>query len=387
MNGVNVRRALVGLIALCGTAIASASNVDKIVVYSMSNEFSGNRIFAWYVGSLGNFTPAGTYVTRGRGSGTMETPLAGPNDGIDPLGSQGSLTLSPDGKWLYAVNAAGGSVTVFRVLPTGRLVFADVKQTLGKNPVSVTSNGNLVVVANVNDPTTLVPATLTTFRQNAAGNLTVIPQSVHQLSGPMARPSQVSFSPDLSQVIVTERETNVIEIFNMHRDGTMALASITPSVRPAPFGFAFSGNNFVVSEAAPGSPLGSSVSSYALNPPSGLSTQVISAGILNGQQASCWTTINPAGNRAYTSNTVSQTISSYNVAGDGTVTLREPAIVTGASPIDSGMSADGKLFFQLMGEKSAIVVYAVDANGDLNLIGIRHTPMPAFGVQGLVVSR
>jgi 6-phosphogluconolactonase len=41
-----------------------------------------------------------SYGTDGRGSGGT----------VDPLASQGSLTLSADGAWLFAVNAGSGSV-------------------------------------------------------------------------------------------------------------------------------------------------------------------------------------------------------------------------------------------------------------------------------------
>jgi 6-phosphogluconolactonase len=386
MNGVNVRRGLLGLLAIFTTSLANASFVDKTVVYAMSNENSTNRIFSWYVGDEGNFTPLGVYSTRGQGSGTNEAPLSGPVDGIDPLGSQGSVTISPNGRWLYAVNAGEGSVSVFRVLQSGRLVFASKMNTGGKVPVSVTSNGTWVVVANVNSPGQRYPSNLATFFQSPSGFLTAT-STLTPLSGPGARPSQVSFTPDGTQLVVTERETNTIDVFDVHLDGTLGLATTVPSVRTGPFGFGFAGNALVVSEAAPGDPLGSSASSYLFNPPGGASVSVISGGVLNGQLASCWTTINPAGNRAYLSNTVSQTISSYTIGANGALTLREPAIISGASPIDSGINARGRLFFQLLGEKSAIVVYGVDANGDLNFIRIQHTSMPAFGVQGLAVSR
>jgi 6-phosphogluconolactonase len=52
-----------------------------------------------------------SYGTDGRGSGGT----------VDPLASQGSLTLSTDGAWLFAVNAGSSSVIGFR-FNNGKLV-------------------------------------------------------------------------------------------------------------------------------------------------------------------------------------------------------------------------------------------------------------------------
>jgi 6-phosphogluconolactonase len=114
---------------------------------------------------------------------------------------------------------------------------------------------------------------------------------------------------------------------------------------------------------------------------------VVSGGVLNGQIASCWVTMAPNGMNAYTSNTGSNTVTNYAVDAGGRLTLQQAAVTSGPAPIDSGITADGRTFFQLSGQKSAISMYSVGTNGDLSLVWIRQTALPGIGVQGFAVSR
>ena len=66
---------------------------------------------------------------------------------MDPLASQGSLTLSKDRSWLFAINAGSGTVSAFRV-EGSRLFLTDRISTEGSEPNSVTQHGNLVYVLN-----------------------------------------------------------------------------------------------------------------------------------------------------------------------------------------------------------------------------------------------
>jgi 6-phosphogluconolactonase len=371
-----------------GLLSSLASALDRTVVYAMDNNAANNRVFAFRVSDQGSLTPIGRFSTHGRGTGTSETPLAGPVDGIDPLGSQGSLVLSRNGRFLLAVNAGSGTVSLFRVLGNGFLLLVDVEPTGGRNPVSVTSWGNRIYVANVNDPTANQPSTITGLAMHQNGRLSRIPNSTHFLSSPAARPSQVSFTPDGTRLVVTERETNAISVFPINSNGTLQNPMVTPSTRPAPFGFDFSGSNrLIVSEAAPMDPIGSSASSYDLTV-TGIS--VVSPAVLNGQMASCWVTISPGGDRAYVSNTASNTVTTYGVAADGTLSVRQAAVPAGgdgSAPIDAGINDVGRLFFQLLGGKGTIAVYRVNGSGDLALIAIRNTGLPMLGSQGLTVLR
>src|SRR5580700_10668214 len=66
---------------------------------------------------------------------------------VTPLSSQGSLSLSQDKNWLFAVNAGSGTLSVFRLVDSS-LILTDQVATEGAEPVSVSQNGNLVYVLN-----------------------------------------------------------------------------------------------------------------------------------------------------------------------------------------------------------------------------------------------
>ena len=65
----------------------------------------------------------------------------------NPLASQGSLVLSDDGRFLYAVNAGSNQISVFEVRKAG-LRLIENQRSGGKRPISVTARGNLLYVLN-----------------------------------------------------------------------------------------------------------------------------------------------------------------------------------------------------------------------------------------------
>src|SRR2546428_10575484 len=84
------------------TAPAAAAGGSAGNVYTETNTASGNAILAYARSASGALSLSATYPTRGLGSG------AG-------LGSQGAVTVSDDGSWLYAVNAGSNDVSAFAI--------------------------------------------------------------------------------------------------------------------------------------------------------------------------------------------------------------------------------------------------------------------------------
>lgn len=373
---------LASALVIAGCAGALASN-DDTIVYAMDNAASGNSIHAWRLNSDGTLTTVGTFASGGNGTGTTETPLAGPNDGVDPLGSQGSIVVSPDEKYLLAVNAGSGSVSIFRIAQSGTLTLVDTESTGGTSPVSVTTRSNRVYVANVNDPDNNLPSTITAFTIGSDGSLTPVVGSSRQLSAPNARPSQIAITPDGSQVIVTERGTNVVSAFDILNGNTLGNPATVASPRPDPFGFGFVGiSRMVVSEAAAGAAQGSSASSYTLT---GGAPTVISSGVLNAQAASCWVTISGSRRQAFVSNSGTDSITNYDISTGGVLTIAQQAVPTGTgtAPIDSGTGRG--LFVQLLGATGEIATYDVNNDGDLVFIGAQTTGLPTLGSQGIAI--
>ncbi len=68
-------------------------------VFVMTNDADKNEVIAYQRDDSGALGEARHFETRGRGSGGT----------IDPLASQGALTLSADGRWLYLVRRVRGA--------------------------------------------------------------------------------------------------------------------------------------------------------------------------------------------------------------------------------------------------------------------------------------
>jgi len=77
-------------------------------VYVMTNNGTQNSVMVFHRNDGGALTQAGSFLTHGAGFGS----------GVDPLGSQGSLTLTSDHRLLLAVNAGSNDISVFGVKAT-----------------------------------------------------------------------------------------------------------------------------------------------------------------------------------------------------------------------------------------------------------------------------
>ncbi len=186
------------LFALALTWSAAAPAVENStgaagVVYVMTNRASANSVMVFSRATDGSLRQVQEVSTRGLGTGFT----------LDPLTSQGSLTLGSDGKFLFAVNAGSGELTSFTVTADG-LAFARKISSRGAFPVSVASSGGLVYVVNE-----LGVANIVGFTVDSAGHLQNIPGSTRMLAGgALAQPAQVRFTPDGSLLIVTEKGTD-----------------------------------------------------------------------------------------------------------------------------------------------------------------------------------
>src|SRR5579864_7422753 len=128
------------VVAMCAV-LPARSNAQTTnaagAVFVMTNAADKNEIIAYQRSADGSLQQGRSFRTDGRGSGGV----------TDPLGSQGSLTLSQDHSLLFAVNAGSGDISVFRV-HGARLVLLDKVPCGGSEPVAVAQNGNLVYVVN-----------------------------------------------------------------------------------------------------------------------------------------------------------------------------------------------------------------------------------------------
>ncbi len=85
------------------------------MLFSMTNAIN-NGIVAMKRDMAGMLSGAEVYMTNGNGTGEQT---------VDPLGSQGSVILSGNGRFLFAVNAGSNNISSVLV-QQGRLRLVDV---------------------------------------------------------------------------------------------------------------------------------------------------------------------------------------------------------------------------------------------------------------------
>src|SRR5579872_5949677 len=124
-----IRSLLVLMLAIAaGLSVRSNAqdNGNAGAVFVMTNAADMNEIIAYKRSSDGSLEKGRHFATGGRGSGGT----------TDPLGSQGSLTLTQDHQFILAVNAGSGEISVFQV-HGDMLKLIDKVPCSGSEPVAV----------------------------------------------------------------------------------------------------------------------------------------------------------------------------------------------------------------------------------------------------------
>ena len=170
-----------------GAGIAAAAPAAVGAVYTLTNATTGNAVQVFNRAADGSLTIAGAFATGGLGTG------AG-------LGSQDALVLSRDHRWLFAVNAGSNDVTVFAVWPGG-LTWVDKVTSGGTDPISLSIHDNLLYVLNASGSGNIAGFTI-----DGAGHPTPIANSSRPLSGSSVGPAQISFNPNGTALVVTEKK-------------------------------------------------------------------------------------------------------------------------------------------------------------------------------------
>lgn len=295
--------------------------------------------------------------------GTVPTGGLGTGAG---LGSQGAIAL--DRGRLFAVNAGDDTVSMLRAGHRGRVWLEDVAPSGGAGPISVTAHGRLVYVVNAGDAST--PANISGFRI-VWGQLVPLPGSSRPLSSATPGPAQIEFSPNGRQLVVTEKATNLIVTYAVDGNGHASGPNAQPSAGMTPFGFAFNRRSrLIVSEAFGGAPDASVLSSYSL---AGNGTITpITPNVATTETAACWVIVTMNGRYTYTTNTGSNSISGYRIGHDGSLMLLDAdgvTATTGAGPLDLALSRSSRFTYSLNGGVPEIQGFAVDGDGSLDVLG------------------
>jgi 6-phosphogluconolactonase len=359
----NAVRTLLSLALAIGVVSASHSDAQVAptnssgAVFVMTNDANRNEVISFKRASDGSLQPGRSSATGGRGTGGV----------TDPLESQGSLTLSQDHSFLFAVNGGSGELSVFFVHGSN-LTLVDKVATGGGEPNAVAQHGNLVYVVNVGGSSNVVG-----FSLNAAGHLRQIPNSTRFLTTNNSEAASLAFSPDGQFLLVTERATNNIDAFHVQEDGTLGPITINPSLDPGAFAVTFSPNGAaLVAETGPaGGNNASTIASYAIAPNGTISP--ITTGVPTLANATCWDVATPDGRWVYTSNPGSGTISGFSVSNTGVLAPLSGTIVatnpSGSTNLDIAVSADSKFVYTLNSGTGTVGIFGIQPDGSLSVVG------------------
>ncbi|OLB17331.1 MAG: hypothetical protein AUH12_04720 [Gemmatimonadetes bacterium 13_2_20CM_69_8] len=293
-------------------------------VYTLTNQVAGNAVAVFTRGADGRLTSAGTVATGGTGTG------AG-------LGSQGAVVLSDDGSRLFAVNAGSNAL-----------------------PISLTVHGNELYVLNAGGS-----GNISGFTVDNSGGLTPIAGSTQPLSGSNVGPAQVSFSPDGRHLVVTEKTTNLLDVYSLDANGSASGPTTTPSAGGTPFGFAFGHrSDLFVSEAA------GSASSYVLDASGNVT--LVSGAVSTQRGAPCWAVVTADGRFGFTGNG-SGSVSAFAITPNGAISLVDANGGTAVLPAgvnDIALSHNSRYLYVLQtGGAQAIHAFHIEADGHLTALG------------------
>ena len=191
---------LPGLLAVAAVAPASASaspgHRSPVVghVYLDDNTAGENSVAGFDHHADGSLTaePGSPFAAGGGGTGSG-------------LASQGAIQISPDGRFVIAVDAGSDQISVLRIEPDGALslVRDGVVSSGGALPVSVAVHDDLVYVANAGAGATNYSG----FRLRSDGRLRPIPGATVPLPAG-SQPGDVLFNRDGTRLVGTRVGTS-----------------------------------------------------------------------------------------------------------------------------------------------------------------------------------
>ena len=353
------------------SALAASHRSVAGNVYVLNNPAGPNSISVFNRAANGKLTFASTTVIGGRGSGSN-------------LGSQGSLILSSDGLRLFAVDAGSNQISVVAVGANGQLTPGSVSSSGGVDPVSLTATGNRLYVVNAGDSSHA--ANVTGFQVSTDGTLRPIAGSSQPLSAANPAPAEVQADPAGDTLIVTEKNTNLIDSYHIRTNGSLSQPTFTPSTGNEPFGFAFNpvqSSHFIVSDAFGGAANAGAVTSYELQ---NGKVNLDDGPVADHQTAPCWVAITSNGSFAYTANTGSGTVSGYLIGQNGALTLlpSNASTGTGSKPGELGLADSSHFLYVLDPGTATLSAFQVQNDGSLVRINLGNI-MLSTSITGMAV--
>lgn len=329
-------------------------------VYTLDNDLQRNSVAVYRREADGSLMPlvGSPFNAGGKGLGGGD------------IDEQGAIRVQ--GQFVLAVNPGSDSIAVLQKSARGLLhVEGSPFPSGGSTPLSLAVHGDLVYVANqaaeFAHPTS--EPNITGFRLMSDGRLMPLPNAMTKLPKGMG-PAQVEFTPNGQTLVVTagfqadEGNGSRIYTYKVAKDGRLTMGQGSPAKPEGATGTV----GFSISPASDkvfvSTFKGSGVVPFDLDPATAAIRQA-GMPIGNDQRAACWTAITRDGHTLYTGNFVSNSISAYDVADDGKLTLLGSVPRRGATNKDTKdieLSRDGKFLYAVGSGERQITIFKIEAN-------------------------
>lgn len=374
------------LVALLGLVVACDPG-------SKTSTQSSKKMAKTYAAFIGTYTKKEGHVD-GKGEGIYLYQLDSASGYLDKLGVQGDiinpsfLTLSADGKYLYAVEEIGSDVDeAGRVVAFSRDVdhLHKINQqstfTFAPCHVSTDSKGRLVFVANYVGKIAVYPV-------SANGGLEAATyQEAFQGKGPHSRqdashPHSVNLSPDEQYLYVPDLGTDNIYIYKINYDTPqkpltkIGATKVYPTAGPRHFTFHPTlPKAYVVNE------LNCTVTLMNWDKSTGKLDTVQSISTLPADFKADNTCsdihITPNGQFLYAANRGHNSIVGYKIdPTTGALSLISHASTQGEVPRNFAISPDGRFLYAANQNSGNIVMYSIEADGKLKFRKEEKVPTP-----------
>ena len=371
--------ALAVAIVPAGTASAESHHGSGVVghLYVNDNTAGENTIAGFDRHADGTLTPIPGSPFPAGGAGTGKG-----------IGSQGALQQSDNGRYLLAVDAGSGQISVLRIGHKGTLspVSGGPVSSGGPEPVSIAVHDDLVYVANGGTGAN----NYTGFELRSGGQLHALAGSTVTLPEG-SEPGDALFNRTGANLVGVRVNTSLIDSFTVGEHGRLTAAPGSPFAAqgPGPFGSEFrptDPSQLFVSNAH-GGPGAGSVSAFSVSD-EGVLQSIGASPFADKETAPCWVEISQDGRFLFTINTASSTISRYAITDDGSLELvgSTASKNAGSGPLDARLDPDGDTLWVVEGGAHAVGGFAVDG-ASLAELSSSPTPLPTGSAPfGIVVT-
>jgi hypothetical protein len=383
------------LVALPATAAAKKGNKNKKpkVVGAFYTETNGNpnKLLVFNRYSDGTLKQKGAVATGGQG-GHQGQPInvmapapvcTGNGSGCPALDSQDAIALTPNGKFLFAVNAGSNTVSSFKVTSHGPVLVNQISSG-GMFPDSLSVHGNLVYALNANS------LNISGMTFTSSGVLHAITGSTQPLSpgGTIpGAPRDIHFDNTGKWLLVTKlanpmtlTPVGTLNTFPVSSSGVAGPAVASDSFTPVPFSVGFdSGDHPIVTTL--GNPFAfkaGALESYSIGP-TGALTHIASGSTVG--YAPCWDVESSNRKYGYIVNAdilgpAAPSVSTFKLNGNGHFSYMGHTPRLGDEPLqtDAALSKDGKYLYVIAPIDDRAFAGVNISHVDVFKIGSNHKP-------------